>query len=174
MQSIGMLALCYVFDRIEDKIKHKLSISEYNPQLIHTENDWFDSKHSYAMYLLFDMNESSLPLQIASLCVEYSTGYGLSTADDADYALSVIINDRYGQISDKHTLMQQLDDFDTRFVDDLHKSLTHGEVRGLAKLWIKNQMIQIYSVKPIYALMLCLSTTPMTLYTLRNMLKLNK
>eukprot|EP01084_Bolivina_argentea_P260212 439365_1 len=157
----AIAAVGLVFDKLIEKMKSMLLISVYNPPLTYNEINLFNPKHNYAMYILFDLDKSVLPLEIGSLCIEYSTGTGFITIDNANTSLSKVLYDCYR--SKIYRMKELLPNEDTRFVDEfcakIQQYKSGDNMIPIARLWIKNTMTPLHSAKPIYAGILCLTTT---------------
>ena len=171
-----------IFEKMVRKSKEILAISEYNPALLFNEySPRVTAKRNYAMYVLFDIDESVLTPEIASICMEYAMGYSLMNMNEANILLANVIYDHYNGVitqrsyrndpryDDNNTpkkLYEMLDKEDTRFVDKLcdvmYKYKFEGNdenvKRELAELWIKNNMSPLYDTSITYGFVLCMTT----------------
>ena len=129
------------------------------------------------MHILYDIDQSVLTPELASICIEYATGHGFVTVDDGNKSLADVIYECYnGPVTSSRNLKakapkrlyEMLENEDTRFVDQLcdilyeckfHNNDNSDEMRlKLSKLWIKNKLAALYDTSLIYEFILCLTT----------------
>lgn len=170
----------FIFKKCMHKIKEMMNIYSYNPPLIYHEMGTIYPQHNYAMHMLYDIDQSVLTPELASICMQYTTGNGLMTVKEANKALADIIYECYNDIitrsiqygvssnamNDTKTpkvLYEMLESEDTRFVDQLCEVLYKCKFKDndkleLSKMWIKNKLAALYDTSLIYESILYLTT----------------